>query len=600
MRGELKSRLDAPVDCQTYSDYSKNKKACDFAGFCQYLDRNRDRAVLYQSPSGGVISNYSHFRIVESALRECYFLKAGSDPAAAGKAENEEYEKRMTEHAEAVSKANKAFKDSIKKNGEEKAWFAINEAMLEQSAEPAESGGETKLPAGRIEIEQDLARLEARAKTKFGEPTRTLYVDYLVAEAAPLPPMPQAKKDSWSPLHKNPFVNTELLSDARDGTTAAEVKANQQLYKDKAERAGKILEKTRGEVIALLKSRRNKQNAKEIDAMIKRVETVRHWVGPLPAPHYCSGPNGFYRTNEHRIELCPEVLEWPEESLVRLLAHELGHAIDPCNASFALLKKKGAGGATGEAADGSVEPEVLRMAGYYSSGSPNGAYAHDKFGEASAGADDVAAIGYSKNPFRSVNECLASSASVNARFAEFDEVMKRLDQRIKQLRAQGLKDTDLTLARAINARKLTASQIKEHKACDFSSGRLFKSQIQEAFGDWVASKVLEKHVSEAPPEKKRDLVFESASSLLATGCKRDLLLRDRDSSVADFLVKAGCRMKDNRPKGELAEEAISQALDRIADSHPDSAGRVNKIIMANPAVAKAMGCSVKPGVKACD
>jgi hypothetical protein len=216
-------------------------------------------------------------------------------------------------------------------------------------------------------------------------------------------------------------------------------------------------------------------------------------------------------------------------------------------------------------------------------------------------------IGLSTNPFGPVISCLKGPTSIGATMPSQDEVAKSLDTAIDALaNKQGLKDGESEDLRQMRAsRKDLPALFKDKGACNFLVAPGRKSRMQEAFADWVASKVVERDVAaESDPAKKRALAFESLGMQLSYGCDRHASLAARDPEAAALLKKLGCDKKEDLSSEKIYEDlqGIDKANAINSSPHPFDADRVDRLLLVNPIIGRAMGCDPKvhrKGLKSC-
>ncbi len=73
--------------------------------------------------------------------------------------------------------------------------------------------------------------------------------------------------------------------------------------------------------------------------MVNKIEGIRV-TSPdntdLRVNSRCTGltPNAFYDTGDHSINVCPNFYNYPDSTIIGIVGHEIGHAVDPCNCQF--------------------------------------------------------------------------------------------------------------------------------------------------------------------------------------------------------------------------------------------------------------------------
>ncbi len=619
VRVELRAKLEAPLFCSSYSDYSKTKKSCEFSEFCGFMNENHGRATLYQSPNGGSVPNYDVFRREEVVLKACYTkaLRKAHNPKD-DKAVKEAYGQQTLEHRKAVLKARADYLAAVSARGESAARDKIDLAAAQTAIDDADvatksgkTGTAAKPPRTAADFEAVLSKNEARAKVRLSPQTRAAYIAYLVLDAEPVPPFKLPVLDKWETLAKDPFVDLALLYDPAEAGSAAKVAENQKLYQAKVDRAAMIFESTKVSLLEFLERSRTSTNGEQIDNMRKRVELVKFRPQPLPVDAaICVGPNAFYSSGTHDFSICPQDLEIPEESLRRTIAHEVGHAIDPCTIASPLVSVEGVRSAVSK---GETAPDATGFIRYKPTGfSDTGKtrLAVDSHDNIEQSLDEIykthktetvaVGIGLPQNPFASVVGCLASPESVGARMASETQAQRSLDEEIRRLRAQGAtEENSELLGQMLRTRKGLHARFVKKGACGYLSGNAEQSQMQESFADWVASKVVEDDIKKADAAKRRDLAFDSMTSRLAS-CNSAESLSHLDPAVDGLLKKLGCSRTAPADSTAEAHAAIDNAEKATSDAHPGDADRIDRIFMANPTIAQAMGCAPGKGVKSCE
>lgn len=106
----------------------------------------------------------------------------------------------------------------------------------------------------------------------------------------------------------------------------------EQISNAELETAKLTFDRTKQKMIGLILRGRDPATLTGVDrSMYLRLSTVSY--RGLIEGSFCdsSRPNADYDSETHSVGLCPTYLKLPEISLVRVLAHEIAHAIDPCH-----------------------------------------------------------------------------------------------------------------------------------------------------------------------------------------------------------------------------------------------------------------------------
>ena len=625
VRAEVAAKLVAPMSCNSYSDFVKSKASasCDFAGLCEFMNENHDRAYLYHSPSGGFVPNYEVFRREEAALKACYVKVLGHahDPATE-KTARATFDKGVLAHRLDILQARANFLASVEARDEGAVRDKIDLASAQLAIEDSESASKSGKPVAKVappkttaDFELILVRDEAKAKVHFSKATHAAYIQYLVKDAEPAPRFAAPVAPKWQTLEKDPFVDIAQLYDPEQAGSAAVIAENQKLYQTKVDRAARIFDSTKNSMLAFLERSRTNANTVAIDDMKARVQLVVFRPQPLPVDStICSGPNAFYSPSSHDFSICPQDLEVPEESLRRTIAHEVGHSIDPCNVASPLVKIEGERKPSAKTDTPAPAPDPATAKFIAFKPKPEGSSKirllvdnyetldqtlHDTY--LTFTTDVMAAgVGLPQNPFAGVVGCLASPESVGARMASESQARQSLEEEIRRLRAQGATEENSELLKTMvrSLRDLHA-QFQNKGACGYLSGAIGQSQMQESFADWVASKIVEDDIQKADENKRRDMAFDSLTARLAS-CNSAESLAHMDPAAGDLLKKMGCSRQPPADSTAEIRTSIDAAEKATFDPHPGEADRVERIFLANPTIAKAMGCGVKKGLKACE
>jgi hypothetical protein len=293
-------------------------------------------------------------------------------------------------------------------------------------------------------------------------------------------------------------------------------------------------------------------------------------------------------------------LQLPSAGIKSIIAHELAHSIDPCLASMELVTVHPS------AKEEVMQKEFARqMQEFEKQQEQNGVYSYkpvlkqpeskvkyaaDFLGLVSQNSmtDQVSpAISLKTNPFTSTIECLKSRESIAARATSDAEVQKIMTDAIDNLKKTGATEENSEQLKSYNkALSSLSERMGKNGACSFMPGQSGQSQVQEAFADWVATEVLGKDVERADAAKKKDMAFESMAFFLALECPA----KTNASTKAKELLTA---MKCGGESSISDLNSIYDAMGRNSDSHPFGQARVNRLFLAQPQIAKALGCEGK-------
>lgn len=386
-----------------------------------------------------------------------------------------------------------------------------------------------------------------------------------MAEFCAKNPFPQA-------VVQDPFVFADqFLSEERAGGKE-QLKKNRALLKQSEKRVVKIFDDMKTRVIRMLESRRTSANAAAIDNMIGRIRTVTYkpadtdgTYGDL-AMQGCTGPNGYYSPDDHAITVCPQSLNMPEASLFSLMAHEIGHAFDPCTMTMGRNK------------DGLVTPDWME-------------------GRRTTGKETFAPVFMEQNPFKSVVSCLQKPDSLNVQIPSAKQLISDVDKfeqdlknemgEMEDLQGEGEEAParDATMARFEDERQKIKDNYDKFKYC---SSLTKSGHIAEAFSDWIAAEAIAEKIKEIPESsKKKEFAFASQSHFYGTSCPNVLQASLNKVSSA---TKGSCPELQEFMKSQASAADHGSKDIYGVDTHPMTDQRIDRIYYGKPEVREALGC----------
>jgi hypothetical protein len=370
------------------------------------------------------------------------------------------------------------------------------------------------------------------------------------------------KKFTQAPV-QDPFAYPEQLIDPVKAGGPQKLLENYQRYLKEIKRTEKIFSDVQDRMVHLLESRRTKENSKAIDNMLARITTVTISTADAndlisPAAKGCDIPNAGYNPLEHKITVCPQLMNLPDATLFSILAHELTHPIDPCIMSMS-YSKNGRVISLNDVDFRTEEPTP-----------------QDPF---------FTAIKTTANPFKNTISCLQRSDSMGVQIPAMESVIASRIEETKFTIAtkeevaayQNPADTDATdFLRAQLDKKVAGirTHYPEFKQCYNLSG---SGHMTEGFADWMASQILKQKISDIPDSgKAKTYAAESQMHLMAISCQN---VAQSAAAVVRPLIKGKCSDEGMDTNGVLE-----------TDTHPASSKRVSRIMYAPPEVQKALGC----------
>lgn len=408
--------------------------------------------------------------------------------------------------------------------------------------------------------------------------------------------LPPAVKASFVRIEKQLEVHEkgELKEDQPNDASAKAVRelrrSEMQMLKKREPHFRDLVEQAKSLIVKKLTDGkpRNQWTASET-ALVKKIETVHSRRFTRDDESSCSGivANAFYNPANHSILLCPQFAVFPDVAVMSVIAHELGHAIDPCNCQFGVhqLNEKKAKDfvqthrqsdkydhfLTSHYLEGKMsQDQSSRTAMANSFGLPapilNLVTSHQILVPISPGTTRK------DYPLNSVLQCLKDKGFRGQK----DEAVVSLAEAASHLRSQvGRPDFDST-----KDQQEIRNAFKEYPDCvsTFSD-----SQVREAMADWISGEVMGEYLKKHPLklEGQRLALF---SSLGASLCSQRLGKTD------DFPLS-----------GRETMSAASQIVrDSTTQPHPADIHRFEKITLAQPLIRKALGCApAKPEQLAC-
>lgn len=287
--------------------------------------------------------------------------------------------------------------------------------------------------------------------------------------------------------------------------------------------------------------------AKNPDSL--RAQKLREWserIGSvrLQKAKLCHMHNAAYDPVSHSISVCKEILNYPETTLVAVLAHELSHGIDPCMLQFTFSRISGG------------NPFFTRETVF----NPNdllSAYTMIPFEWAEADFDvkkenfQSLQLGrsFSENPLRAGIVCLQKENSVRA------------------LPRKG---------------KLENSQLMDAEGmCASTQG---DGEIQESFADWMAYEIVALSIGELSKEFQRRALFESALNITANECQ----------TLVTPIEQAMRRQIEGSSVCAPLQAKFFQQLDQtraqtLLSSHPSGQRRIDRLYFAQPRLKALIG-----------
>lgn len=386
-----------------------------------------------------------------------------------------------------------------------------------------------------------------------------------MAEFCAKNPFPQA-------VIQDPFIFADQFLSEEKAGGKEQLKKNRALLKQAEQRVEKIFNDMKTRVVRMLESKRTAENAAAIDNMIGRIKTVKYksantnsTYGDL-AMQGCTGPNGYYSPDEHTITICPQSMNMPEASLFSVMAHEIGHAFDPCTMTM------------GRSTDGLITPDWMEG------------------GLRAAGKQLFAPVFMEQNPFKSVVACLQTPSSLNAQIPSAKQLISEVDKFEQDLKdemgeMEDMQDEggeaparDATMARFEDERQKIKDNYDKFKYC---SSLTKSGHISEAFSDWIAAEAIAGKIKEIPEaSKKKEFAFASQAHFYGTACSN---IMQASLNKIDSATKGTCPELQSFMKFQASGDHDHRDVFGV-DTHPLTDQRIDRIYYAKPEVQEALGC----------
>jgi hypothetical protein len=268
----------------------------------------------------------------------------------------------------------------------------------------------------------------------------------------------------------------------------------------------------------------------------QRVSTVR-----LFKSKNCNMNNAAYDPITHSIHICKEILNYPEATLVAVIAHEFSHSIDPCLLQFSLSSILGS--------------NPFSNKDYISDRSgPLKAYTTIPFEWAESDFDVLranfqtispgrAAI---ENPFYQKIKCLERNESVHAK------------PRLIPLGDSIINDTE-----------------------GMCSATTQDGEIQESFSDWMAYEVLALYLKKLPASELKPALFEGVLNITANECST--LQSEIEMEMRTLMLKSPLCSPEAERFFKQVDQLRSQTF---MSAHPNGQRRVDRLYLAQPSIRK--------------
>jgi hypothetical protein len=542
-----------PAACGDQSGAS----GCSFAQVCSQLATNRGSSYLYENEQGGKIPNFALVE-VSKALYQCGVMNGAlftPPPASATQFDPLAFQRWLVEQPAQVqadfNRIQLAFGDAMYSQtsaSQMQPGEKLSDYTIRQYREAAQRAG----IALTAELEEAIRR-NAEQQASFASGYGYGMMGTATVDWSRLPA--QARE-----LLQDPFLNPAILSDVTEVGSAARL-----LFKNKQKEMNILVGEIKTQIESVLEDQlqRYPDRRASLEAMMLRIQTAN--FSPVSSPEeieaYCPSPNAFYDPSEHTLRICPQMMGHPREHLRMVLAHELGHSIDPCAIATPFYRAD-MGGETnyGIMNFGILAQEGMPVESTQVSGP----------------------VMYPENPYREVLSCLASESSLNARLADPRRTRELVVEAIRLLRARG--ESTVQLDSILGRLPQITSELA---GCSMMPG---ESRQQEGFSDWIAGEVMGK--STEPTN-----LTEVGGMFYALDCPG--LQPSIGQEMTDFMEQNNCSGGNTQQELMLAMlpetyqvgllfQELSEA-DR--DEHSASVDRIDRLFANQPQLRARIGCA---------
>lgn len=562
-------------------DSPTSNKVCSFENMCKDFANNFDLPYLVNNPPDEVIVNEQYFHEQE-LLSACLKAKYQGDIKKA--VENFSQEKKA-KHLKEVSEINFKLKLSLATHLEFLKYPKIKKEMLKLSNDQNNN----------LTFGEKLILAQKNAKVNLSKETIALLVklDEKISDESYLRESEAFEQQLFeTPKSKSLFSNLDSFTDEWTAGSQEQLLKNQNIYNQKTKDVYQTFTDAKLKMIELLESKKDGNNDLKIDRMIERIKLTNFRI-PVLADDFkqkCAYPNAWFSPSENTVTVCPGWFDRPKLNLFETIAHELSHAIDPCNYNAPFKVKSTSAIMVEEGPfEVNLETEELKSSEIKIGQTDN---------KGLKNSDQKADI-LSNHPFLGAISCLMGADSIGAEAPNLNRIKVEAAERLKQLMQE---NPDYEYDPTYPLLKSAANDFDKYSN---SYGLCFlpieggNSQLEEAFADNLAFDVVALKLKSIPKEKR---VSEIRKMIMSDMNTEDAVCESGPNitKIKEQRKKMGCFSQDQEEMNRLrlSHDVMLSTHFRM-ESHPKMKDRINKIYFSNPAILNELGCT-NNGVKHCE
>ncbi|MBT4762563.1 MAG: hypothetical protein HOO06_12755 [Bdellovibrionaceae bacterium] len=548
-----------------------NNRNCSLQKVCDQSRKNKYTDKIYRNEKGESIPNLNYNETI-NIFNTCFTMNTAQvrnriqmqkelkEQEAYDKYQNRKKEladiKYKKQHKATLAAAENFYK-SVKNNNESAALMVVAQASVTSVLDSYESKNidnikyfklpnvDNKIPLGldNKNIMDDFKSLIKISKSDISKNTINAYGKYM----------------STLSKNQNSIINYENYTSPSDIYSQAKLIKDDPLihphtmlrrnnehemkrYNDIFENKIKpIFNETKQSLITYLQklSTKNKSQSNPLAEMIKKISEVEiiqitrgDNLGGM-----CESPNAGYQPSLNTITLCPQYYLFPRFSIIKILAHELSHPIDPCKQVNLnrLIKNRNISQMTSK---------------------------------------------IKQSPFSNVLQCLSKKGSITSKKLPQDKINSILEDYRKYGKDE--RHYDGKIDKTLNDAKELAGIFS---TCNFT--KLNTTTENEDFSDWLSTEVLVELLNKEKKLKSRR-AFEAIYYSTSTRCVEH---SDVEKKLSHSVIQLECIQKLTEPTDkEIAMKFYKDALNQSIDEHNLGKKRIQKIMLAHPEISRLLNC----------